>query len=340
MNCYNALHKQEFADRNFSIVPIRYEDRFAIMKWRNEQLYHLRQKQPLTVEDQEAYFSNTVSKLFDIKQPSQLLFSFLENGLCIGYGGLVHINWVDKNAEISFIMDTSLEKLNFQQHWHTFLSLIEKVAFAELNLHKIFTYAFDLRPQLYGVLESSGYKREATLKEHCFFEGIYKDVVIHSKIFLSISIRKATENDTEITYRWVNDEGTRKNSFSSEPITFSNHESWFLSKLINTDSEYFIVESGGQAAGIVRFDKDPKSQNYIIGINIAPEYRGKGLSDKFISMACQLFFTNHHHTIDAYIKSANLASVRSFEKANFILNDQLVINGMQTLKYQLKKYGK
>jgi hypothetical protein len=34
-----------------------------------------------------------------------LLFSFLKNGECIGYGGLVHINWIDQNAEISFMID-------------------------------------------------------------------------------------------------------------------------------------------------------------------------------------------------------------------------------------------
>ena len=41
------------SDGQYKIVPIRYEDRFDIMKWRNEQMYHLRQSKPLTEEDQE-----------------------------------------------------------------------------------------------------------------------------------------------------------------------------------------------------------------------------------------------------------------------------------------------
>jgi hypothetical protein len=92
---YKVLHKQQFSVGNFSIVPIRFDDRHVIMKWRNEQLYHLRQQKPLTVEDQDTYFNTVVSKLFDQEQPNQILFSFLENGICIGYGGLVHINWID-----------------------------------------------------------------------------------------------------------------------------------------------------------------------------------------------------------------------------------------------------
>ncbi len=182
MNCYKALNKQEFSNGNFSIVPIRYEDRFAIMKWRNEQLYHLRQKQPLSADDQDNYFNKVVSKIFDADLPNQFLFSYLENGICIGYGGLVHINWTDKNAEISFIMDTELEKENFQKHWCNFLKLIEQVAFDELKFHKIFTYAFDLRPHLYNALQESDFEESAKLKEHCFFDGKYIDVVIHSKI--------------------------------------------------------------------------------------------------------------------------------------------------------------
>ena len=158
---YIALKKQSFSQEEFSIVPIRFEDKLQIMQWRNEQMYHLRQAKELTENDQETYFNNVVSKLFDQEQPSQILFSYLKDNKCIGYGGLVHINWIDKNAEISFIMDTSLENDFFNFHWKTYLGLIEKVAFEELNLHKIFTYAFDLRPHLYVALEESGYAKEA-----------------------------------------------------------------------------------------------------------------------------------------------------------------------------------
>ncbi len=179
---YKCLTKQEFCVDDYSIVPIRYEDRFSIMKWRNEQIYHLRQCQLLTEENQESYFINIVSKLFDQEKPSQLLFSYLKNDECIGYGGLVHVNWIDKNAEISFIMDTELEESFFSFHWKTYIELIEKVAFEELKLHKIYTYAFDIRPKLYLAIESVGFKKEAALKDHCLFNENYKDVIIHSKI--------------------------------------------------------------------------------------------------------------------------------------------------------------
>lgn len=178
---YNCLIQNEFKALDHKIVPIRYEDRLDIMKWRNEQMYHLRQVKPLTEVAQENYFRKTVSDLFDQEKPNQILFSFLKNGKCIGYGGLVHINWIDKNAEISFVMNTKLEEENFSKHWRIFLKLIEQVAFKDLNLYKIYTYAFDVRPFLYRPIEDSGFVKEAILKKHCFFNGAYKDVIIHSK---------------------------------------------------------------------------------------------------------------------------------------------------------------
>src|SRR5690554_1619401 len=112
---YSALKKCTFSAGNYSIVPIRYEDRYEIMKWRNEQIYHLRQKEPLTKEQQDRYFSETVGSLFTQVKPNQILFSYLKGDECVGYGGLVHINWTDRNAEISFIMQTELEEEEFEK---------------------------------------------------------------------------------------------------------------------------------------------------------------------------------------------------------------------------------
>ncbi len=183
MNCYKALSNQVFELGEYRIVPIRMQDRRPIMKWRNEQLYHLRQSKPLTEADQDSYFEEVISNLFDQNQPNQILFSYLQGDTCIGYGGVVHINWVDSNGEISFIMDTSLEKDYFSFHWTNFLKLIEEVGFDELSLHKLFVYAFDLRPQLYDVLFKNGFFRDAELKEHCYFENKFIDVIIYSKLY-------------------------------------------------------------------------------------------------------------------------------------------------------------
>lgn len=182
MRNYKALNKQSYSIDEYSIVPIREDDKYLIMGWRNEQIYHLRQEKPLTGKEQDDYFKTTIANLFDLGKPNQFLFSLLKKNKCIGYGGLVHINRVDKNAEISFIMDTSLEKSNFSSIWSVFLEMIEMLGFNQLGLHKLYVYAFDLRPNLYSMLLENNYYLEARLKEHCLYNGGYIDVVIHSKL--------------------------------------------------------------------------------------------------------------------------------------------------------------
>lgn len=179
---YSCLQKNEVSYREFKLIPIRYEDRIKIMQWRNEQLYHLRQKEPLTEEQQDRYFQMEVANLFHQKEPKQLLFSFLKDKILVGYGGLVHIDWNNKNAEISFVMDTSLEIGYFKNYWSIYLTLIEKVAFQELELNKIYIYSYDLRKQLYEVTDENNYLIEAKLKHHAFIDGNFIDVKIHSKL--------------------------------------------------------------------------------------------------------------------------------------------------------------
>ena len=55
-DAYKCLSQNKFVFEDYKLVPIRYKDRLAIMKWRNEQIYHLRQNKPLTEKSQEILF--------------------------------------------------------------------------------------------------------------------------------------------------------------------------------------------------------------------------------------------------------------------------------------------
>ncbi len=329
---YPFLKKNKFTQGDYSIVPIRYEDRLEIMKWRNEQIYHLRQKEILTPKKQDKYYSEVVSKIFEQKQPDQILFSYLKNDKCIGYGGLVHINWTDKNAEISFIINTELENKEFDKHWLIYLQLIEQVAFQYLGFNKIFTYAFDLRPHLYAILENANFTKEAVLKEHCYIDNKFKDVVIYAKYTNPITIRPISIADLDFTYLLSNDSVIRENSYNTEPIAHANHSNWFANKLSNTNAFYYIGEFNRQPVSFVRIEKH-ETEN-IIGIAVAKKFRGKKLSDKFLKLISKEFAKyNHNSKIIAYIKETNIASIKSFEKAGFVFETNCVINNEKSVKY-------
>ncbi len=316
---YKSFDKQIFSNGIYSIVPIRFEDRLDIMKWRNEQIYHLRQINLLTEEDQIRYFETVVEDLFEEQQPKQLLFSYLEGDKCIGYGGLVHINWIDKNAEISFVLETALERKFFQLHWGTYLGLIEQLAFEELGFHKIFTYAFDLRPHLYTALEKAGYIKEAVLKEHCLFQGDYKDVVIHSKFNFKkknktnkFYLREVNLNDAEILFNWANEKKVRTNSINQEPIIWENHLEWLLKKLNQLDTKIFILVSGDSLVGQIRIDLIDDFWN--IDYSIDHKFRGKGLGKEIVKLLIDKFKS---YQFKATVKKENIASIKVFTNLGF-----------------------
>ncbi len=184
MKTYRCLSQQEFKEDIYRLIPIRDQDKYDIMKWRNEQMYHLRQNELLTTEKQESYFKNVIEPLFEQEQPSQILFSFLKNDTLIGYGGLVHINWIDQNAEISFLLNTEFvgEELLHNHLFKIYLSLIEEVGFSNLNFHKLYAVVYDIRPEHIQTLRGADYQDEGRLKEHVVIGEKYFDVLYLAKI--------------------------------------------------------------------------------------------------------------------------------------------------------------
>ena len=181
INRYVCLDKQSFKYKNYKISPIDFDHRFMIMRWRNDQIHHLRQNEILTEENQNNYFNNIVYKTFFEAEPKQILFSFYNDNNFVGYGGLVHIDWVNKTAEISFLSDSKLNKQKFTEFWKNFLILIEMVAFVSLNFNSIYTYAYDVRPSIYEIFESQGFKKTHVQSKVYNYEGKIYDAIIHTK---------------------------------------------------------------------------------------------------------------------------------------------------------------
>ncbi len=317
MRGYKALNKQIQSQGEFSIVPIRDEDKYDIMKWRNEQIFHLRQPEPLTKQKQERYFKDVVSKLFDEDNPKQYLFSFLRNDECIGYGGLVHINWENSTAEISFIIDTQLEKEHFHECWKNYLLLIERVAFEELKLHKIYTYAFDVRPHLFPAVEDAGFKFETRLKEHYRFDGVFVDAIIHSKFNRSIDLRVVNEADLDLTFSWAADPRVRKHSLNTSKILFEEHKSWFYKSLESSSCYYYIATYNTKDVGSFRLNITQPGEAWISYL-LDPTFHGMGLGVELLKAGVKKAKgIPEVEYLKGVVLVGNKASIKAFQTCGF-----------------------
>lgn len=182
MNRYKILKKQNFSFQNYKLVPIREEDIQLIKNWRNDQIDILRQEESITREQQIDYYNQVIKKSFSDEKPSLMLFSFIHNDSCIGYGGLTNIDWNTKNAELSFLVDTdrTSDPKMYENDFTSFLHLIFELIFNELNFARILTETYDVRPVHISILEKNGFRLEKRLKQHKRIHDTLVDVLIHS----------------------------------------------------------------------------------------------------------------------------------------------------------------
>ena len=103
-------------------------------------------------------------------------------------------------------------------------------------------------------------------------------------------------------------------SFSSEPIVWENHLTWFTAKLSDANYRIWVAEDvKGTPIGQVRFQIEGEAAT--ISISLDAGQRGKNRGSLLIWAACRkLFAETAVKQVRAYIKPDNQASVRAFEK--------------------------
>jgi RimJ/RimL family protein N-acetyltransferase len=181
VKAYACLTKQSFEDGDRSVRPVQPEDIESIRRWRNAQIDVLRQPRPIAPDEQERYYAEHIWPAMAEARPSNLLLGYLEKGRLIGYGGLVHIAWEHRRAEVSFLLDPARTRRDdeYRADFQRFLRLLKEVAFSVLRFNRLFTETYSTREHHIAVLEATNFRREGTLREHALVAGIAVDSLIH-----------------------------------------------------------------------------------------------------------------------------------------------------------------
>lgn len=128
----------------------------------------------------------------------------------------------------------------------------------------------------------------------------------------SAKLRRATYDDVQLLFDWVNDEDVRKNAIHTAPVSWETHCAWLKSQLEKTDSVIYILESENQAIGQVRLDHT--DNHTVITYSIAKEHRGKGWGKHILSEAIR---TSPGKRFHAVVRVENHASAHIFRSLGF-----------------------
>lgn len=133
------------------------------------------------------------------------------------------------------------------------------------------------------------------------------------------SLRIAAPEDCKDILLWRNDIFTRQMSLSSDVINEEEHFKWFSKMLSDEDHCAIIGEKNAKKFGVVFFQE--QSGEVLVSINLAPKFRGKGLSSRLLSKSIHWYLRSRREIkyFTAKIKDANHGSIRIFTQNGFEL---------------------
>lgn len=145
-----------------------------------------------------------------------------------------------------------------------------------------------------------------------------------------LKLRPARPDDARLLWEWANDPEVRAASFSSDPIPWADHVAWFADKLSPKEenevaemsrqktSQILIAEDeDANPLGQIRFDRR-FDRDWEVDLSIVKPMRGRGIACHLISLGVQVILKEDRDArVHAFVKPANVASVRAFEQASF-----------------------
>ena len=134
-----------------------------------------------------------------------------------------------------------------------------------------------------------------------------------------LCLRHAHADDCQHLYDWRNHPDVRASAFSTDEITWAQHQNWFEQSLCNPHRILLIGERHGVAVGVLRYDLSVNGNHAEVSIYLSPDYFGKGLGTHLLQQGT-LWMQQHFAHVDtlvAEIKLTNTTSQRAFEKAQY-----------------------
>ena len=154
---------------------------------------------------------------------------------------------------------------------------------------------------------------------------------------MDLAFRKARMDDAEMLWRWANDPGTRRNSFSTSPIPYGDHVAWLQQQLGSAATSIWIFSDGPSPVGLVRMDVSGHVAE--VHITVAPEARGRAYGTAILRRALCLLREERGDRVRARasVLPHNVSSLRLFKGCGFQeIRGVQRAQGQQTIVLELR----
>jgi UDP-2,4-diacetamido-2,4,6-trideoxy-beta-L-altropyranose hydrolase len=132
----------------------------------------------------------------------------------------------------------------------------------------------------------------------------------------NLCLRPANMDDCGQLLEWANDPEVRQASFQSEPITPTEHQTWFAVRLEDEGTLIWVLELGQVTCGMVRLERE--EQTATLSYLVSPSHRGQGLAAKMLHLVLnELNGIWPGIQVAAWVRPDNIASICALKRVGF-----------------------
>ena len=104
-----------------------------------------------------------------------------------------------------------------------------------------------------------------------------------SSVIKNCYLRKATNEDIDTLYEWVNDPAVRQSAFNTQKIQYEEHVNWFNQMIQDPNKIQYIMMRDKTPIGQIRLTIEGECVD--IDYSISKKYRGVGYGREIVRLA-------------------------------------------------------
>jgi len=174
-----------------SLHAVEREDLQQLRDWRNNPDFrkYYREYRELNMQQQEQWFEKSVvndnnTQMFVIKKN--------ENNELIGCCGIIYINWVHRNADLSLYIGWEDAYIDDKGYAEESCKILLDYGFNELGLNKVWTEIYEFDDKKKDLYDKLFFQQDGLLRENYWYDGKWWDSRILS--LLSIEYMESDAN--------------------------------------------------------------------------------------------------------------------------------------------------
>lgn len=158
------------------LYPLEKRDIQKLRKIRNEQIRYLRQKTPISPEEQERWYEGYISA----PSPKKNILFVFEEGSHIGVCGLTNIDYIVRRAELSYITSIPDTVEDYRSVFLDYVRELCRIAFKDMGLKTVFAETYENRPLHIELLQKAGFTTDGKMRNATYYDGKFIDSVCQS----------------------------------------------------------------------------------------------------------------------------------------------------------------